>query len=178
MADRDPVSERQERRSVAGEPPLAGSVVGEVPLQLLTGFPETQKWPEDARIGPLSATRLSADAQTRAVLREARDFFAVLLGGSVDEAVQHFYDAFAAESFVSGIQESCLDVRVGIPERLPQGEWSVPFRCLGETGPAPVQGRLFVARKGEMEVVDGVVAEAEPLDEISPEERRENRIPF
>ncbi|MFW6215499.1 MAG: hypothetical protein ACOC45_06090, partial [Alkalispirochaetaceae bacterium] len=163
-----------EAEQTVGSGDEAGPGQTREPPGALRGFPSQPRRPSDALIGPLRATSLEADPAELPSVREAEAFFAALFAGE-EGVTDSFYDPFTAEAFSATLRSRCDSVRVALPERLPQQEWAVPFRCLLDEEPKPVRGTLFVV---EGAVVDGIIELTEAADEVDPEGSRRDEMPF
>lgn len=163
--------------STAGDDQGSSDASAPVPLELLSGFPEEPRWPQDARIGRLTAGRLEESARARTVSREADRFFAALFSGE-GAILDAFYDPYSGEELVEKVSRECGDVRTGVPQLLPQEEWLVPFRCLLNGEPVPLSGELYLRYEDSPEVVDAVVEPGEPMGDFDPAELTEDTVPF
>lgn len=163
--------ETQAPASVEGDfPPV------ELPLEQISQLPEEPHGAKDARIGALTTSRLGSDPQGTRARELVRAFLAALIQGEV--VTGNFYDPVTAEGLTDRLRAECDGFRVGIAERLPQGEWAVPYRCLLEGNPIPFKGTVYVTLGDRDLVVDGTLERVEEIDRVAPESIRAEETPF
>lgn len=148
----------------------------ELPLEALSQLPDEPRWARDARIGVLTTTRVSGDPEGIRATEVARDFLYALLAG--ESVTGDFYDSVTAETVTDRLRAECDGFRVGVAERLPQGEWNAPYRCLLSGKPAPLGGTLYVTLGDRDQVLDATVERLEELERVEPESLREQSAPF
>ncbi|MFW5976031.1 MAG: hypothetical protein ACOCRY_01990 [Alkalispirochaetaceae bacterium] len=148
----------------------------ELPLERISQLPEEPRWARDARIGVLTTSRLSSDPQSTRAGELAREFLEALIQREV--VTTDFYDPVTAEGLIERLRAECDGFRVGIADRLPQGEWAVPYRCLLKGNPVPFRGTIYVTLGDRDLIVDGTLEVVEKLDRFEPEALRAQETPF
>lgn len=148
----------------------------ELPLELLGGLPEEPNWAKDARIGELRRSRVTGDPQALRATAGAESFLQGVVAG--EALTDNFYDLITAESLVDRLRSECDGFRLGVAQRLPQGEWAVPFRCLLGGDPVPLKGTLYLELDGGERVVDGTLEYLKRMERFEPESVPQESTPF